>query len=258
MNLISFNEQKLPLRDLETIGLAAGGQLLLNVDDLKALLSGRRTGLLELHDLEAENIRIKSLQAKISLVNGPDGKVDLLIHPVYRKAATPDFLSDAESAQLQKGEVASLLKITSDTKGNKTERLVEFDADTREFIVSDTEKILVPDMVNNEFLTPAQKERYRKGQEVELADRTRFTYSGVDAIGVRSNKIALIASILIDGGLSYMVYKGLNALFNQPRDEKEAVHLSPGYRHAEQEAAEQFRGMPERPHRSHNRNGSAR
>ena len=258
MNLISFNEQKLPMRDLETIGLAAGGQLLLNIDDLKALLSGRRTGLLELHDLEAENIRIKSLNAKISLVTGKDGKTDLLIHPVYRKAATPDFLDDFESRQLQKGEVANLLKITVDDKGNKTERLVEFDADTREFIVSDTEKILVPDMVNNEFLTPAQKDRYRRGKEVELADQTRLAYSAVDPYGIRSNKIALVASILIDGGLSYMLYKGLNALFNQTRDERDAARLSPGYRNALVDVEEQSLRMPEQLRNAGRHNGNNR
>lgn len=258
MNLMNFKEAKLPMRDLETIGLAAGGQLLLNVDDLKALLSGRRTGLLELHNLEAENIKIKSLNAKISLVNSSDGKVDLLIHPVYRKATTPDFLDDFGSVQLQKGEVANLLKITVDNKGNKTEHLVEFDADTREFIVSDTEKILVPDMVNNEFLTPAQKDRYRRGEEVELADRTRFVFSNVDPQGIRSDKIALVASILIDGGLSYMLYKGLNALFNKPRDEKQAAQLSPGYRNAVSDMENQPARMPEQQPRSFTRGGGSR
>jgi len=229
MNIVNFSEKDLPVRDLETLGLAAGGQLLLNVDDLKALLSGRRTGLLELHDLEAENIKIRSINAKISLRTDETGKVDLVIHPVYRKAAKPGFLDDSEAAKLQNGETASLLKITVDDKGNKKELLVEFDADTREFIVSDTDRIMAPDMVNNEFLTPAQKENYRKGKEVELAEGTAFHYSATDEHGIRANKIALVASILIDGGMSYMLYKGLNALFNKERDEQAAGKLSPGY-----------------------------
>src|SRR6187402_2063228 len=229
MNLVTFHEDNLPIKDLETIGLAAGGQLLLNVDDLKALLSGRRTSLMELHDLEAENIKIKSINAKISLRPNESGKLDLLIHPIYRKAETPDFLNETEAQQLFKGEVANLLKITLDNHGNKKEMLVEYDAETKEYIVSDTEKILAPDMVNNEFLTPAQKELYRKGKEVQIADGTKFSYSATDHHGIRSNKLRLVASILIDGGLSYMVYKGLNALFNQKRDQKSAEKLSPGY-----------------------------
>ncbi|BAU51977.1 DUF4099 domain-containing protein [Mucilaginibacter gotjawali] len=258
MNLVNYNEDDLPIKDLETIGLAAGGQLLLNVDDLKALLSGRRTGLLELHDLEAENIRIKSINAKISLKPNEAGKMDLLIHPIYRKALTPDFLDDNEAQQLQKGEVATLLKTTLDNHGNKKEMLIEYDAETKEYIVSDTEKILAPDMVNNEFLTPAQKEAYRKGKEVEIADGTRFSYSGVDHHGIRSNKIALVASILIDGGLSYMVYKGLNALFNKKQDPKTAEKLSPGYYNALKDIENQRSFVPNQENRSYTRSGGSR
>jgi hypothetical protein len=258
MNPIKFHEDDLPIKDLETIGLAAGGQLLFNVDDLKALLSGRRTGLLELHDLEAENVKIKSINAKISLQPNNQGKIDLLIHPIYRKAVTPDFLDDNEAQQLQKGEVASLLKITLDNHGNKKEMLIEYDAETKEYIVSDTEKILAPDMVNGEVLTPAQKENYRKGKEVEIADGTRFNYSGVDHHGIRSNKLALVASILIDGGLSYMVYKGLNALFNKKRDEKAAEKLSPGYYNAIKDIENQRGFVPHQFDRSYTRKGSSR
>ena len=59
MNLIYYKESDLPLKELETMGLASNGQLLINVNDLKALLSGRRTGLMHLENLEAENIKIK-------------------------------------------------------------------------------------------------------------------------------------------------------------------------------------------------------
>jgi len=99
--------------------------------------------------------------------------------------------------------------------------------------------ITAPDLVNNEFLTAAQKEKYRKGKEVELADGTKFNYSGTDLHGIRSNKIALIASVLVDGGLSYVVYKGLNAIFNKKRDEKEANKLGPGYENALRDLEEQ-------------------
>ena len=212
----------------------------------------------ELHDLEAENIKIKSLNAKISLRPNETGRIDLIIHPIYRNAVTPDFLDDNEARQLQKGEVASLLKTTVDNHGNKKEMLIEYDADTREYIVSDTEKILAPDMVNNEFLTPAQKENYRKGKEVQIADGTKLSYSGVDHHGIRSNKMALIASILIDGGLTYMVYKGLNALFNQKRDQKAAEKLSPGYHNAMKDLENQRPFVPNQADRSYTRSGGSR
>ena len=239
MNLIYFKEKDLPLKELETIGLASDGQLLLNVNDLKALLSGRRTGIMQLQNLEAQNIKIKSLDAKISLRRKPDGKVDLLIHPIYRKPATPDFLDESEARQLESGEIENLLRVTTDSKGNKKELLVEYDKDTREFIISDTEKIMAPDMVNGEFLTAAQKERYKKGKEIEMADHTKLNYSGVDIHGIRSDKLHLVASILIDGGLSYMVYHGLNALFNKERDDEKAGNLCDGYYSALQDVEDQ-------------------
>jgi hypothetical protein len=239
MNLLTYKENNLPVQDLERIGLASGGQLLLNIDDMKALMSGRRTGLLHLENLEAENIRIKAIDAKISLHTDEHGKTNLLIHPIYRKPEAPDFLEENEALQLENGETPSLLKITTDSKGNKKEVLVEYDGETREFIVSDTELILAPDMVNNEFLTAAQKKLYRNGKEVKLADGTVFSYSGVDNHGIRSNKLALIASILIDGGLSYVLYKGLNTLFNKKRETKESESLSPGYVNAQKDMENQ-------------------
>ncbi|WP_345952945.1 DUF4099 domain-containing protein [Mucilaginibacter sp. PAMB04168] len=228
---MNFEERELPMKDLETIGLAAAGQLLLNVDDLKALLSGGRTSLLQLRNLEAENIRIKSLDAKLSLQPDAGGKINLLIHPVYRKAVAPEFLSVNEAKQLQQKEVANLLVTVPDGIARQKELLVEYDAETREFIISDTEKILAPDMVNGEFLTPAQKEAFRKGREVQIPDHTIFDYTAIDPQGIRANKLALVASILIDGGLSYVLYKGLNALFNQKHDDQ-AEKLSAGYDNA--------------------------
>ncbi|RFZ85269.1 DUF4099 domain-containing protein [Mucilaginibacter terrenus] len=235
MNLISFKENELPIDDLETIGLAAGGQLLLNVNDLKALLSGRRTEMLHLENLETDTIKIKAIDAKVSLRRNEAGRADLLIHPIYRKPATPSFLDDDEALKIERGEVASLLKVTIDDKGNKKEILVEYDAETKEFIVSDTEKILVPDMINSEFLTPAQREAYRKGKEVKLADGTTLNYSGTDQNGIRSNRLALIASVLVDGGLSYMLYQGLHAAFGEKHDPKESQKLSAGYHSAMQD-----------------------
>lgn len=232
MNLLNFDEKDLPMRLLEAIGLASGSQVLLNVDDLKLLLSGRRTGLIQLHNLESENIGIESMDAKLSLRRNATGGMDLLIHPVYRRPVIPGFLDDNEAKRLEKGEVANLLKITVDDRGNKKEALVEYDPETREYIVSDTERIIAPDMVNGEFLTPVQKEQYRTGKEVQLADGTSLNYAETDAHGIRSNKIALIASVLVDGGLTYVLYKGLNALFNRKRDEKEAEKLSPSYYNA--------------------------
>ena len=241
MNTNKFKEHALPLKDLETIGLASRGQLLFNEDDLKALLSGRRTGMLNLKNLEAENIKIASIDAKLSVQQNQRGKLDLLIHPIYKKPVTPDFLDENEANELVRGDVQMLLKKSKDAKGRETEILVEYDSETHEFIISDTEKIQSPDMVNSEYLTAAQKEDYRKGREVKLADGTTFQYAGKDPQGIRADRLMLIASIVVDGGLSYLLFKGLKALAGKERDETQAQKQSPGFQSAFQDMQDEQR-----------------
>lgn len=234
-----FDEQALPLEDLEKIGLAKNGRLILSEEDLKALLSGRRTDMLRLENLVSEGIHILAMDAKLSLKQNEGGNLDLLIHPIYREAEYPKYLTESEAEALEKGELVNIKKTLSDTGGNETDILIEFDKDTNEFIVTDTEKILVPDFVNNEQLTLEQKERYRKGREVELKDGTKFQYSGINRQGISANKLALVASILIDGGISYLLFKGLNALFGEKKEDENRKHYGKGYHQALKDMQEQ-------------------
>lgn len=234
-----YDEQDLPLSDMEAIGLAKNGRVFLTETDLASLLSGRRTGMTRLENLSSEGIQIPALDAKLSLKPNKKGALELLLHPIYKEAEIPEYLTESEAEKLEKGEAVNIEKEIVDGKGMLRNVLIEFDPDTREFIITDTAKILTPEMVNDEALTSAQKERYRKGKEVELPDGTTIRFSGTDEHAVRSNKLALIASLIIDGGLSYVLFKGLNALFGKERDLKEAANLSPGYYLAETDMEEQ-------------------
>lgn len=212
-----YKEQELPLADLERIGLAKNGRLKLDEDDLSALLSGRRTEMLRLENLQAEGLLIPALDAKLSLRPNASGVLELLVHPIYKEIEPPYYLTAEEAQQLEKGEKVNIDKIIVDKDGNAKEVLVEFDSETNEFIITDTEKILAPEEINGLPLTAEQKEKYRKGKEVETADGTTIQYTAKDRHGVRSDRLALIASVLIDGGVSYLLFKGLNALFNKPQ-----------------------------------------
>lgn len=141
------------MEELQQIGLADGHKLKLDHDDLDALLAGRRSSMLRLEDLAFDDMQIKQLDAKLSLKRNADESVSLLLHPIHREPEAPAYLTRDEVEALEKGEKANLLKTLEDPQGNKYDVLIEFDKDTNEFIVSDTDHIEGPEQVNGVPLT---------------------------------------------------------------------------------------------------------
>lgn len=207
------------MEELQKLGLANGSRLNIDEDDLTALLSGRRTDMLRLENLNRDGLHIPALDAKLSLRRKEDGALEVLAHPIYKQADAPSYLTDTEAEQLQKGEAVNVLKTIADGEGDKREVLIEFDKDTNEFIVINTDQVTAPEEINGKPLTQEQKDRYRKGKEVTTDDGTTIQYSAKDKQAIRSDRLALIASLLIDGGVTYVLFKGLNALFNRPQQE---------------------------------------
>jgi hypothetical protein len=228
----NYTFQALPLAELESVGLVKDGRFNVSQDVQEALLAGRRTEMLRFDNLESEDMKIPKLDAKVSIQPKEDGTLELLIHPIYKEASYPSFLNDMDAEELQNGQSSSISKIIPDGKGGEKEILVEYDGETKEFVITDSQMITVPDWVNNVGLTAEQKQRYRKGKEVELQDGTVIQHASTDSHGIRSNKLALVASIIIDGGISYVLCKGLNKLFNQPADDRGHAKLSENYKEA--------------------------
>jgi hypothetical protein len=227
-----FHPDDLDLHEFSEIGLARDGHILLEKDDLQALLDGQRTGMVELKDLFFADFHIQSLKAKLSLEKDEaTGKPAVLIHPLYIRTEPPRYLTGTDIEKLETGSIPNVEKRFTDKRGRSKDVLVEFDPETNEYIVTDISQVFTPDIVNGEHLSAEQKERYRRGKIVELEDGTRFQYAGTEREGIRANKIALIASILIDGGISFILYQGLNALFGEKHDSR-AAQLSDGYRKA--------------------------
>lgn len=191
--------------------------------------------MLRLENLRFDGLHIAQLDTKLSLRQNEQGKVELLLHPIYREVEAPNYLTKEEAEKLERGDVVNIEKFITDEEGKSKQVLVEFDKDTNEFVITDTEQIIAPDTVNGMKLTAEQKKRYRKGQEVEMPDGTAFQYTAVKKEGMRSNKLHLIASLIMDGGVSFMLYKLLHGLFGKKRDEKQAAQLSPQYREAYKE-----------------------
>jgi hypothetical protein len=233
-----FNEVDLPLEDLSAIGLIAEGRIKLEEADRKALLSGRRTQMLKLENLEYADIKIASLNAKISLVPGVDGKPELMIHPTYLRSTAPEYLSEKEAWALETGDQLTLEKEIVDGNGKKKRVLIEFDPETNQFLETDEEKVQAPDEINGHPLTPEQKAKFSRGKEVEVPDGTKVQYTATNRNGIRSNRLMLIASIVFDGGISYLLFHGIKALVGQKHDAASS-ELSEGYKETVQKMQEQ-------------------
>ncbi|MGZ3943315.1 MAG: DUF4099 domain-containing protein [Mucilaginibacter sp.] len=229
MNKPIYTEDALPMSDLEKVGLAENGELKINKEDLDLLLQGRRTQMLRLQNLVSDGLRIQQMDAKLSLKPNAEGQLDLLVHPIYKEAQQLPFLTDSEVEGLIKGKVPNIEKAMFDDDGNFRDVLIEFDRETKEFIVTDEARILVPDRINGEYLSLDQKERYRKGKEVELADGTKVQFSATDKNGIKANKLMLVASLLMDGGLSFFVFKALHWHFGDKKEKNTGEHYSKGY-----------------------------
>jgi hypothetical protein len=84
--------------------------------------------------------------------------------------------------------------------------------------------------VNGEILSEKKKKAFQNGEVVELNDGTRIQHSSTDSKGIRSDRKALILSVLLDGGISYLLLRGLRNLSGSTDPQKEGY--TKGYNQA--------------------------
>lgn len=210
-----FKDNELPLGELEKLGLYIQGRILLSRDNINALLMGRRTEMTNFKDLKFDGLSIPELDAKLSLKKNQDGSVSLNVHPIYKMAKAHELLDENESRKLQNGEIDNIAKEQEVQKGKVRKIIIEYDEQTKEFISYDPEKVNAPLTVNSETLTEEQKKKFKNGQIVELSDGTRFQHTALNPQGLKSDNKRLALSILFDAGISYLVYRGIQALKNR-------------------------------------------
>lgn len=250
-----FLEKELPVQDLQKIGLYKDGKPLLSNDDLRALLSGRRTELVSLANLQAEGFVIQKLDAKLSLDRSPDGIISLKIHPIYKQATAHELLNEEESALLQNGKTDRIRKEHEHPDGKKETYIIEYDSDTREFVSYQPDQVLTPEQVNDEWLNEKQKEDFKNGHIVSLSDGTQLQYRASQSKGLLSNRVGLVLSIMLDGGLSYLLITGIGNLIGNKNPQQEAY--TEGYAQALKHV-EQFQEkiQQKQPEYDHNRGRS--
>src|SRR5690606_7965215 len=154
----------------------------------------------------------------------------LNLHPIYKDIQPHPMLDRNETTQLAAGEVPSIQKEYIDNGKDRKKVIIEYDEDTREFVAYNPKEVEVPVRVNNEELTEQQQKDFREGRVVELSDGTRLQHSASDSKGVRSDRTRLVMSVLLDGGLSYLLFRGVRHLFGDRSPQKEGY--TKGYNEA--------------------------
>lgn len=220
-------DKTLPMQDLKIFGIYKDGKFTIPEEQVRALRNGRMTDIVELKNLKGRDVEIDSLPARLSIVKGNNGEPSLRIDPVYREPNSHPHLSEDERQRLIRSEIANIRKSYVDMNGNVQTEIIEYDQETKQFMSFDPRAIKAPEAVDGQTLSPEQKKKYKEGEVVELADGTEFQLSTIDKRGIRSNRKGLILSVILDGGLSYLLITGIQRMLGKKTKEEESY--SQGY-----------------------------
>lgn len=116
--------------------------------------------------------------------------------------------------------------------------VIEYDPQTRQFMDYDPKKLKVPEQINGENLSAEKKRKLKEGEVITLADGTQVQIRTSDKNGLRSNRGFLVLSILMDGGLSYLLVTGIARLVGIKSQEDKSY--SRGYIEALREVEKQL------------------
>ena len=225
-----FNQNELPFQALETLGLSVDADMLLDSMDLKALLAGRRTGMLSLSGLSTEQFQIERLDARLSLLRNPKGEVELRLHPIYKNVQGHPLLSGQEVALLSSGKKDVVQKGFQDSNGGTSLMNFEYDALTKDFITYFPDEVQAPDFVNGHPLSAEQQASFKRGEVLEIADGIRLQHRASEPKGLLSDRAALVLSILVDGGLSYLLIRGIRSIKGE--EGQQVDYNTPAYQRA--------------------------
>ena len=145
-----FNENDIPYKELELIGISKKQIWSLDKANITALLSGKRTCLLDLsfHDNNGEEI---SMKGKISLYWKDSNNAGVKIHPVRPEIMNDINLKPKELERLQDNEI-----ITKTINNEKY--LVQLDPETNELLKTKIKSISIPSNIKGVELDKQQKE----------------------------------------------------------------------------------------------------
>ncbi|TDO01393.1 DUF4099 domain-containing protein [Sunxiuqinia elliptica] len=111
--------------------------------------------------------------------------------------------------------------------------IYEYDPETKSFVSLPQEYVKHIEEINGMPLTEEQKRRYKEGKKLTMPDGTSVQASPASTDLIRSDKNLLILSMVLDGGLSYMLYRGVKAIENKGKKMQQRENeYSKGYEDA--------------------------
>jgi hypothetical protein len=94
--------------------------------------------------------------------------------------------------------------------------LIEFNKEKNSFEIVNSSRIPKVQAINGEKITKEEQEQLERGEEITTKDGEKVKYSPKEQTFVqRNNNRLLIASLLIDGGISYLIIKAAERLANK-------------------------------------------
>ena len=166
----AFQEKDIPYEEFARLGYNKRDILFMNKEDLKQLLAGKRTSLMEINSVDGQKLG-KSIKAKFSLQRDEDGKVKLIIHPVRNEIQNDIKLNATQLEKLKQGQIVM-------KKINDENYLIQLDKDNNELLKTKVKDIVIPSHIEHIELGQEQKQKLKKGEPIILvADNKEFQVS---------------------------------------------------------------------------------
>ncbi len=171
-----FKENDIPYSDLKKVGITKNDILNWNRFNLEALLSGKRTNLMQLSVIDKHGEKF-DFNAKISLYRKEDNSIGVKIHPIRQNIINDLGLKEKDINRLKDGEV-----IAKNINGEKY--IIQLDKDTNELLRSSIKSIKIPSYILNERISNKQKETLKNGGIIELSngDKVRLDLDTVNGV----------------------------------------------------------------------------
>jgi len=181
MKQTKFKENDLPYSEFQKLGLSKADILSLDKNSLEALLSGKRTNLLNIKAIDSKG-ELLEFKGKLSISRNPDNSVGVNIHPVRQEIKNDIGLKPDELEKLKKSQLVAKV-----INGEKC--LVQLDKQTNEILIAKVKNITIPSHIKDVELSSTQKNNLKQGLPITIDSGKETLQVGLDLNSPRGLKL---------------------------------------------------------------------